>query len=513
MAKRRRQSQGESQGEGQGQRQAQRQEPEQSRAQKRDFQRVDELTWELPQDFRADMRVPARLLGDAELFDAAFRDRTVVQLTNVTTLPGIVKYAMAMPDFHQGYGFPIGGVAAIRRDTGVISPGGVGYDINCGVRLLGTQLEQEEIAPYLQDLTATLYTSCPSGVGGKGRVRVSERELDKLMTQGAKWALKKGLARQEDVTHTEEQGHLAGADPGKVSARAKERGLPQVGSLGAGNHFLEIDAVEEVYDPDVADVFGLWEGQVTVQIHCGSRGFGHQVCDDYVKSLQPAVHKYNIQLPDRELVCAPIDSPEGQAYYGAMACAVNYAFVNRQVLAMGVREAFEQVLAGKVRDFDLFQVYDVAHNIAKFEEHEVNGQRIRLCVHRKGATRAFGPGHEDLPADYRDVGQPVLVPGSMGTASYVLVGTQKAMDLTFGSTCHGAGRTMSRSKARKSIWGADLRNELEEQGIVVRAGSNKGLAEEAPAAYKDVSRVVEVVQGIGIACKVARLRPLAVIKG
>jgi tRNA-splicing ligase RtcB len=509
MAKRRRQSQGE----GQGQRQAQRQGPEQSNAQKRDFQRVDELTWELPQDFRADMRVPARLLGDAELFDAAFRDRTVVQLTNVATLPGIVKYAMAMPDFHQGYGFPIGGVAAIRRDTGVISPGGVGYDINCGVRLLGTQLEHEEIAPHLQDLTATLYRSCPSGVGGKGRVHVSERELDKLMTQGAKWALNKGLARQEDVTHTEEQGYLAGADPGKVSARAKERGRPQVGSLGAGNHFLEIDVVEEVYDPDVADVFGLWEGQVTVQIHCGSRGFGHQVCDDYVKSLQPAVHKYNIQLPDRELVCAPIDSPEGQAYYGAMACAVNYAFVNRQVLAMGVREAFEQVLAGKVRDFGLFQVYDVAHNIAKFEEHEVNGQRMRLCVHRKGATRAFGPGHEDLPADYRDVGQPVLVPGSMGTASYVLVGTQKAMDLTFGSTCHGAGRTMSRSKARKSIWGADLRNELEERGIVVRAGSTKGLAEEAPAAYKDVSRVVEVVHGIGIARKVARLRPLSVIKG
>jgi tRNA-splicing ligase RtcB len=384
---------------------------------------------------------------------------------------------------------------------------------NCGVRLLGTHLEQEEIAPYLQDLTAALYRSCPSGVGGKGRMRVSERELDELVTQGAKWALKKGLARQDDVTHTEEQGHLAGADPGKVSARAKERGRPQVGSLGAGNHFLEIDVVEEVYDTETADVFGLWEGQIAVQIHCGSRGFGHQVCDDYVKSLQPAVHKYNIQLPDRELVCAPIDSPEGQAYYSAMACAVNYAFVNRQVLAMGVREAFEQVLAGKVRDFGLFQVYDVAHNIAKFEEHEVDGQPMRLCVHRKGATRAFGPGHRDLSPDYRDVGQPVLVPGSMGTASYVLVGTQKAMDLTFGSTCHGAGRTMSRSKARKSIWGADLQKELEEQGIVVRAGSAKGLAEEAPAAYKDVSRVVEVVHGLGIARKVARLRPISVIKG
>jgi len=482
-------------------------------AQKSDFRRVDKYIWELPKDFRDDMRVPARLFGDAELFDAAFRDRTVEQLTNTATLPGIVKYAMAMPDFHQGYGFPIGGVAAMRRDTGVISPGGVGYDINCGVRLLGTYLEQEEAAPYLRDLIATLYRSCPSGVGGKGRVRVSQRELDELVTRGAKWALKRGLARQEDLDHTEEQGCLAGADPSALSARAKERGCPQVGSLGAGNHFLEIDVVEEIYDPEVAEPFGLWEGQVVVQIHCGSRGFGHQVCDDYVKGLQPVVKKYGLRLPARELVCAPIDSPEGRAYYGAMACAVNYAFVNRQVLAMGVREAFERVLAGKVKEFDLFQVYDVAHNIAKFEEHKVDGQPMKLCVHRKGATRAFGPGYEGLPADYRDVGQPVLVPGSMGTASYVLVGTQKAMDLTFGSTCHGAGRVMSRTKARKTIWGAELKEELEKQGIVVRAGSNKGLAEEAPAAYKDVSRVVEVVHGIGIARKVAHLRPLAVIKG
>ncbi len=482
-------------------------------AQKKDFRQVDKYIWELPKDFRDDMRVPARLFGDADLFDAAFRDRTVQQLINITTLPGIVKYGMAMPDFHQGYGFPIGGVAAMRMDTGVISPGGVGYDINCGVRLLGTHLEQEEVAPYLQDLTAALYRACPSGVGGKGRVRVSERELNELMTQGAKWALKRGMARQEDLTHTEEQGCLAGADPSQVSERAKERGRPQVGSLGAGNHFLEIEVVEEIYAPKVAETFGLWEGQVVVQIHCGSRGFGHQVCDDYVRRLQPAVHKYNLQLPDRELVCAPIDSPEGRAYYGAMACAVNYAFVNRQVLVAGVREAFEQVLAGKVKDFDLFQVYGVTHNIAKFEEHEVDGRRMRLCVHRKGATRAFGPGYEGLPADYRDVGQPVLVPGSMGTASYVLVGTRKAMELTFGSTCHGAGRVMSRRQARKRVRGGDLRKELEEQGIVVHARSMKGLAEEAPAAYKDVNHVVEVVHGLGIARKVARLRPLAVIKG
>jgi tRNA-splicing ligase RtcB len=480
---------------------------------KDDFKRIDKYIWELPKNFREDMRVPARLFGDAELFEDAFRDRTAEQLVNTATLPGVVKYAMAMPDFHEGYGFPIGGVAAMDVKSGVISPGGVGYDINCGVRLLGTHLEKDEVAPYLEALTSALYQSCPSGVGDNGRVRVSEQELDQLTIQGAKWALKRGLALEEDVLHTEEQGCLPGADPGKVSARAKERGRPQVGSLGAGNHFLEIDVVTDIYDEEVAKVFGLWEGQVVVQIHCGSRGYGHQVCDDYVKSLQAAVQKYGIHLPDRELVCAPIESSEGRAYYAAMACAVNYAFVNRQVLAMGVREAFEQVLAGKVKNFSLFQIYDVAHNIAKFEEHEVDGQRIRLCVHRKGATRAFGPGSEGLPSDYRDTGQPVLVPGSMGTASYVLVGTQKAMELTFGSTCHGAGRVMSRTQALKHVHGAELKRQLEQQGIVVRAGSTKGLAEEAPAAYKDVSRVVEAVHGAGIALKVARLEPLAVIKG
>jgi len=480
---------------------------------KKDFRRVGRFIWELPKKARQDMRVPARLFADAELLDAAFRDRTVKQLTDVATLPGVVKYVMAMPDFHQGYGFPIGGVAAMDASDGVISPGGVGYDINCGVRLLGTRIEQGEIAPHIENLTAALYRACPSGVGGKGRMRVSEKELNRLVTKGAGWALGRGLAQEGDLAHTEEGGCLPGADPGQVSARAKERARPQVGSLGAGNHFLEVDVVDEVYDPEVAQVLGLQENRVVVQVHCGSRGFGHQICDDYVRRLQKAVHKYELQLPDRELVCAPVDSPEGRAYYGAMACAVNYAFVNRQVLAMGVREAFEQVLAGKVRDFHLFQVYDVAHNIAKFEEHEVDGRKMRLCVHRKGATRAFGPGLAQVPRDYRQVGQPVLVPGSMGTASYVLVGTQRAMELSFGSTCHGAGRVMSRTKARKSIWGAELKRELEERGIVVRAGSNKGLAEEAPAAYKDVSRVVEVVHGAGLARKVARLRPLSVIKG
>mgnify|MGYP006296554715 FL=1 len=481
--------------------------------QKRDFRRVDKYLWEIPEGTRKDMRVPARLFADPELFDAAFEDRSMEQLVNITTLPGIVKFAAAMPDFHQGYGFPIGGVAAMDARSGVISPGGVGYDINCGVRLMATHLDQEEVAPHLDDLITTIYSICPSGVGGKGRVRVSGRELDQLLVQGSKWALRSGHAREEDVAHTEERGRMEGADPSKVSSRAKERGQTQVGSLGSGNHFLEIDVIDEIYDSEVAQVFGLRQNQIVVQIHCGSRGFGHQVCSDYVKSLQGAVKKYGFSLPDRELVCAPIDSPEGRDYYAAMACAVNYAFVNRQVLAMGVREAFERVLAGKVHNFSLYQVYDVAHNIAKFEEHDVDGSRRRLCVHRKGATRAFGPGLPQVPEDYRDVGQPVLVPGSMGTASYVLVGTEKAMAQSWGSTCHGAGRTMSRTQARKTVWGADLREELEEQGIAVRAGSNRGLAEEAPVAYKDVSQVVEVVHSAGLAGKVARMRPLAVMKG
>ncbi|MGD2165446.1 MAG: RtcB family protein [Anaerolineae bacterium] len=482
-------------------------------ASKGDFERIDRFTWELPRSHRDDMRVPVRVYADAELFDAAFRDRSIEQLINTATLPGIVKYAMALPDMHQGYGFPIGGVAGIDASSGVISPGGVGYDINCGVRLLASSLDWEEIEPFKDDLMSALYQSCPSGLGGDGRMRVDRRELDQLLRDGASWALKQGLARQEDVEHTEESGRLPGADPSKVGQRAKERGLSQVGSLGSGNHFLELDVVQEIYGREAADALGLRKGQIVVQIHCGSRGFGHQVCDDYVKSLQSAVKKYDIYLPNRQLVCAPIDSPEGQAYYGAMACAVNYAFVNRQVLAMGAREAFERTLAGKVSDFGLRQIYDVAHNIAKFEDHQVNGGTSRLCIHRKGATRCFPPGHEAVPETYRGVGQPVLVPGSMGTASYVLVGQQQAMDLTFGSTCHGAGRTMSRTAARKKVWGHDLRDQLEEGGIAVRASSMKGLAEEAPLAYKDVSRVVETVHGLGIAQKVARLEPLGVIKG
>ncbi len=384
---------------------------------------------------------------------------------------------------------------------------------NCGVRLMGTHLRREELAPHVNDLASALYQNCPSGVGEKGSIPVSVSELDELCIKGSRWALGKGYARPEDLPRTEEHGCLAGADPDQVSKRAKERGKSQVGTLGAGNHFIEIDRVAEIYDEEAARVMGLFPDQIVAQIHCGSRGFGHQICTDYVADFQAAVRKYKIDLPDRELVCAPFDSPEGQAYFAAMACAANYAFANRQVLLYHIRRTFEQVLAGKARNWDVFQVYDIAHNMAKVETHSLEGQPVKLCVHRKGATRAFGPGFEGLPPEYRPIGQPVLIPGSMGTASWVLVGTQAAMEQTFGSTCHGAGRVMSRAQAKRQVRGDKLKGELEHQGIAIRAGSLPGLAEEAPAAYKDVDAVVEVVHRAGIARKVARLEPIIVIKG
>lgn len=480
---------------------------------KEEFKQISDYIWELPQTHDGRMRVPARIYGNAEIFNMAFRDKSVEQLVNVAMLPGIVGRAMAMPDMHQGYGFPIGGVAAFRYDEGIVSPGGVGYDINCGVRMLASQIDREAIAPYLKDLTTAIYQSCPSGVGGKGALRLSGKDLDGVLEKGAAWALSKGYARRDDIERTESYGCIAGARLAAVPQRAKERGMPQMGSLGAGNHFLEIDVVDEVYDADVAAAFGLVRGCVVVQIHCGSRGLGHEVCGQYIRRLQDAPRRYGIAIPDRELVAAPVDSPEGRDYLAAMAAAANYAFTNRQVLAHFVRRAFEQVLAGKVRDWDLQQVYDVAHNVAKIEEHRVGKRRMKLVVHRKGATRAFPPAHPDLPSVYRATGQPVLVPGSMGTASYVLVGTESAMDETFGSACHGAGRTMSRNAARKRVRGEKLRADLAHQGIVVRSRNMRGLAEEAPLAYKDVDNVVESVVGAGLARKVARVRPLAVIKG
>lgn len=477
------------------------------------FERVTPYIYEIPQSYRADMRVPARFYADPTLLELALDDKSLDQLVNTATLPGVTKYALAMPDIHQGYGFPIGGVIATELPDGIISPGGVGYDINCGVRLLGTHLDEEQVAPDLDELATQLQRNCPHGVGRSGEVRLSKNELIKLVEQGGRWARKNGYATEMDLMHTEENGCIDGADASKVSDRALARGLEQVGTLGAGNHFIEVDMVDEIFDETAAQRMGLFPGQVVAQIHSGSRGFGHQVCSDYVKQFQRVVHKYGIELPDRELVCAPLSSPEGQDYLGAMKCAANYAFVNRQVLAHLIRRSFEDALAGRVDNFTLYQIYDIAHNMAKVEEHDIDGRRAKVCVHRKGATRAFGPGSAVLPDRYRDIGQPVLVPGSMGTASWVLVGTEQSMAQSFGSTCHGAGRTMSRAQAKRTVRGSELREELEEQGIRVRAGSMRGLAEEAPTAYKDVDRVIEVVHGAGIAKKVARLVPMAVVKG
>ncbi|MGD8765764.1 MAG: RtcB family protein [Desulfobacteraceae bacterium] len=478
-----------------------------------DLKQIDNYVYEIPATFRDDMRVPARFYSDSKLLEGILGDRSLEQLVNTATLPGVIKHALAMPDIHQGYGFPIGGVVATKMPDGVISPGGVGYDINCGVRLLATHLEQEEIYPYLDDLASALNANCPSGVGKGGNIKLKKGELTQIMEIGAGWAVKRGYATDTDLERTEENGCIAGADATKVSQRAQKRGKGQVGTLGAGNHFIEIDVVSDVIDASAAQRIGLFAGQIAIQIHCGSRGLGHQVCSDYVKLFQKAVHQYGLKLPDRELVCAPLSSSEGKDYLAAMKAAANFAFVNRQVLSYHIRKSFEAVIAGKVSNHNIYQIYDIAHNIAKIESHKIDGRQIDVCVHRKGATRAFGPDSNVLPAVYRDIGQPVLVPGSMGTASWVLLGTQGSMAQTFGSTCHGAGRTMSRKKAKKSVSGARLREELEEQGIRVRAGSMSGLAEEAPAAYKDVDRVVEIVHGAGIAKKVARLVPLAVVKG
>ncbi len=482
--------------------------------QKSDLVRIDKYVWEVPKSYRSDMKVPARIYASEKLLDMAFRDQTMEQLVNTAAMPGVVKWVLVMPDAHQGYGPPIGGVVPTRYPDGVISPGAVGYDINCGVRLMVSDLVAEEVQEEIGGLISALFRNIPAGVGkGGGARKVSAHEMDQVLVKGAAWAVKAGYGRPEDLERLEEGGAMDGADPAAVSPRAKQRGGPQLGTLGSGNHFIEIQVVEQIYDEQVARSFGLFEGQLAVSIHSGSRGLGHQVCSDYVQSLQAAVKKYKIQLPDRQLVCAPLNTPEGRSYFGAMVSAANYAWANRQCMAHLARQSFEEILAGKVRDFDLHTVYDVAHNIAKIEEHVVDGKKMRLCVHRKGATRAFGPGHPAVTPVYRAVGQPVLVPGDMGTASYVLVGTVDAMEESFGTSCHGAGRTMSRTAAKKKIHGGTLRQELEAQGIRVRAGSLAGLAEEAPDAYKDIDAVIEVVHGAGLARKVARLRPLAVMKG
>jgi tRNA-splicing ligase RtcB len=420
-----------------------------------------------------------------------------------------VKYSMAMPDAHLGYGFPIGGVAAFREDGGIISPGGVGFDINCGVRLLRCDLEAKSVQPLINTLINALFEAVPSGLGATGRLHATDKQLTEAFISGSKWAVEEGYGFEADLTHCEENGHMPGADPAQVSVRARKRGRPQLGTLGSGNHFLEIQRVEEIFDEEVAKKFGLFKGQITVMIHCGSRGAGHQICTDHLEVLSKAVKKYNIDIPDKQLACAPLGSPEADSYFGGMVCAANYAWANRHIIAHWTREVFNRYFP----DANLDLVYDVAHNVAKIEEHDVDGKRERLYVHRKGATRAFGPSRSEVPEAYRKVGQPVLIPGSMGTPSYVLCGCDRALSVTFGSACHGAGRVMSRSQAIRTFTGKDVQAALNRDGIVVRATSPNMLAEEAPQVYKPSGDVVDVVHNLGIATKVAKLVPLGVSKG
>ena len=478
-------------------------------------EKIDDCTWRIPQSFNQGMRVPGIVFADDQLIQKMKQDRTLNQCSNVAHLPGIYKNAITLPDGHEGYGFPIGGVAATDYEEGVISPGGVGYDINCGVRLLTTSLSEKEVRPHLGNLTGAIFKNVPCGLGSSRKdFKLNLHELEHLITEGVSWAVEKGLGRPKDIEHCEEKGCMEGADPDKVSSRAKQRGLPQSGTLGSGNHFLEIGKVDEIYNKKAAKTCGVThEGQVTVLIHCGSRGFGHQTCSDYLRVMERAVQKYKISLPDRELACAPARSEEAQDYYKAMACAVNYAFVNRQVITHWVRQSFEEVLKQSADNLGLDLVYDVAHNIAKIEEHNIDRKRTKVWTHRKGATRCFPPEHIDVPADYQQIGQPVIIPGSMGTSSWLLTGTQKAMELSFGSTAHGAGRMMSRSAAKRRFWGGDIRKGLESRGIVVQSASHTVLAEEADSAYKNVDNVVEVSHNVGIATKVARLVPLGVVKG
>ena len=478
------------------------------------LKKVDDYRWELPQDYKPGMRVPGLIYADEEMLRSIREEQALEQVANVAFLPGIVRYSFAMPDIHWGYGFPIGGVAAMRVKDGVISPGGVGYDINCGVRILRTNLREEEVRPRIEKLINELFINVPSGIGSTGKIRVGRREIEEILLHGARWAVERGFGTNADLEVTEEGGCLKGANPDKVSSKAKERGCPQSGTLGSGNHFLEVDVVEEIYEPAIAEVMGIQEvGQVVVLIHTGSRGLGHQVCDDYVRQLREAVHKYDISLPDRELACAPVKSAEGQNYLAAMACAANYAWANRQCITHWARECFVEVLGKRLPEIGLEMVYDVAHNIAKLETYKVNGESLDLCVHRKGATRAFPAGHPDVPPKYQKIGQPVLIPGDMGRCSYVLVGTETAMEQTFGSACHGAGRVQSRSAARRSLRDADVARELASRGILVKAASRGSLAEEASQAYKDVSDVVEVTHMAGIARKVIKTTPMGVIKG
>ena len=460
------------------------------------------------------MRVPGRIYANSRMMGEMRDDPSLAQVANVACLPGIVGYSLAMPDIHWGYGFPIGGVAAVDAEAGVISPGGVGYDINCGVRLARTNLGSDFVEPRIERLADALFSKIPAGMGSKGAIPgLSSQQIKLVAYEGAEWALRNGFASRHDIAHTEEGGRLATADPERISERAYKRGSRQLGTLGSGNHFLEVSRIDQIYDTRVADALGLYPGQVTVLVHSGSRGLGHQTCDDYLKLIVRAMGRYELTLPDRQLAAVPINSPEGKAYLGAMAAAANFAWCNRQLMMHLAEQAFLEALSITPRDLGFELVYDVCHNIAKFEEHMFDGRKRRLCVHRKGATRAYGPGNPALPEALRPFGQPVLIPGDMGRYSFVLVGLEGAMDETVGSSCHGAGRRMSRGAAKKEARGRDLSGELKSMGVTVRAQSRGGIAEEMPEAYKDVAEVVEVMEAAGVSKRVARLRPLAVIKG
>jgi tRNA-splicing ligase RtcB len=486
------------------------------------LKKLDEHRFQISEDYKSEpmsrhglsMQVPGIIFADDNMIDSITSDNSPDQVAHVATLPGIVRASFAMPDIHHGYGFAIGGVAAFDADEGVVSPGGVGYDINCGVRLIRSDLMVDDVRPRLSKLIDTMFSNVPSGVGVGGRIRISRQEVDEVLVDGAGWAVRNGYGWDEDLEFMEENGAIAGADPSLVSKNAKKRGAPQLGSLGAGNHFLEIQVVDEIYDQQAASTFGIdGIGQLMIMVHTGSRGCGHQICTDYLDVMRRANQKYGIPLVDRELSCAPASSPEGQQYFAAMKCGANFAWANRQMIMHWVRESFEQVLKQSAQKLGLHLVYDIAHNIAKLEEHEVDGVQRKLYVHRKGATRAFGPGNPAVPERYREVGQPVIIPGDMGTASFLLAGTEQAMKETFGSTCHGAGRLMSRRQATKQFPAHEVHKRMEERGIYLKAASRRGVSEEAPGVYKDVDAVVNIAHNAGIARKVARMRPVGVVKG
>jgi tRNA-splicing ligase RtcB len=475
--------------------------------------KIGENQYQIDADPNLGMKVPVKIYADEPLLQKMLSDRTIMQARNVASIPGIVSHSVVLPDGHEGYGFPVGGVAAMDAEEGMISPGGVGYDINCGVRLLRSNLTEQTVRSKLKDLVNDLFSSIPSGVGSKGAVRLTNSELDEVLVNGVNWAIDHGYGSSDDSDVCEENGKISGADPNKVSDKARKRGAPQLGSLGSGNHFLEIQKVAEIHDEEAANRMGIKEGTITVLIHCGSRGFGHQVCSDYLRVAEQAMEKYNINLPDRELACVPNTSEEGESYRKAMFAALNYAWSNRQMITHWTRKSFERVFNQTESDLDMKLVYDVAHNIAKVEKHNVGGEERKLVVHRKGATRAFPSNRDEIPSKYRDLGQPVLVPGSMGTSSWILLGKSNSMDLSFGSTAHGAGRTMSRSKARRNYTEDYVKKSLNDKGVFIKALTRDGVVEETPEAYKDVDAVVNVSHNLGIASKVAKLVPIGVIKG